>query len=67
MRKIINTLMAGVMLSGISVAFTGCTDDTATKQDNKITAPGGTATPKRDINVDKPGPASPLAPPDKKP
>jgi len=67
MRKIINTLMAGVMLAGISVAFTGCTDETGAKQDTKITGPGGTTTESKQIKVDKSGQNPPLAPSEKTP
>jgi len=67
MRKIINTLMAGVMLAGISVVFTGCTDETGTKQETKITTPSGTATETRSIKVDKTGQNPPLAPSEKTP
>ena len=65
MRKFINTLMAGLMLFGISVAFTGCTDETGAKQETKVTGPGGTATERKEIKIDKTGQNPPAAPSEK--
>jgi len=65
MRKLINTLVAGVMLTGVSTTFTGCTDETGTKQETKITTPEGTTTERREVKVDKSGKAPPAAPSEK--
>jgi len=65
MRKIINTLMAGVMLVGIPVVFAGCTDESGTKQETKVTGPEGTTTERREIKVDKSGKNPPAAPSEK--
>jgi len=65
MRKLISTLVAGVVLTGIGVAFTGCTDETGTKQETKVTGPEGTTTERREIKVDKTGKNPPSAPSEK--
>jgi hypothetical protein len=65
MRKSLNTLMAGLMLVGTCVAFTGCTEETGTKQEIKTTTPGGTTTERREVKVDKSGQSPPAAPSEK--
>jgi hypothetical protein len=65
MRKLINTLVAGVMLSGISVALPGCTDETGTKSETKVTTPTGTTTERQEVKVDRSGQNPPPAPSEK--
>jgi hypothetical protein len=65
MRKLINTLVAGIVLSGITVGFTGCTDETSTKEETKITTPQGTTTERQEVKVDKTGKNPPAAPSEK--
>jgi len=66
MRKIINMLIAGVMLTGVGIALPGCTDETGAKQETKITGPDGTTTETRQIKVDKSGKNPPAAPSENK-
>lgn len=66
MRRFIITLFAGVVLAGGGIAITGCTDETGTKQETKITGPGGTTTEKTDKTINKSGENPPLAPSEKK-
>jgi hypothetical protein len=65
MRKLINTLVAGLILCGFSVSMPGCTEETGTKEETKITSPTGTATETRQIKVDKTGENPPKAPSEK--
>jgi hypothetical protein len=65
MRKLINTLVAGVVLGGIGVALPGCTDETGTKSETKVTTPEGSTTERREIKVDKSGQNPPVAPSEK--
>jgi hypothetical protein len=65
MRKLINTLMAGFMIAGASIAISGCADETATKEEVKITTPSGTTTEKHSVTVDKSGQNPPVAPSEK--
>jgi hypothetical protein len=67
MRKLINTLMAGVILTGGSVAITGCTDESAVKEETKITTPTGTTVEKHTATIDKSGQNPPAAPSEKTP
>jgi hypothetical protein len=65
MRKLINTLVVGIILGGIGLVLPGCTDETGTKQETKITTPEGTTTERREIKVDKSGKAPPSLPSEK--
>jgi hypothetical protein len=65
MRKLINTLLAGVVLTGVSVAFTGCTDEIGTKEETKVTSPQGTTTERREVKIEKSGENPPPAPSEK--
>jgi hypothetical protein len=67
MRKLIKSLMAGMMLFGIGVGFAGCADETGTKEETKITTPSATTTDRREVKVDKSGQAPPAAPSEKRP
>jgi hypothetical protein len=67
MRKYISALLAGVVLSGLAIVNTGCTEESGVKTDTKITAPDGSSTREtREIKVDKKGDNAPLAPSEKK-
>ena len=66
MRKMINTLMAGLILGGLSVGMSGCSEETGVKEQTKITTPGGTTTQTDQTNVKKSGDNPPLAPSEKK-
>jgi hypothetical protein len=65
MRKFISTLLAGVILSGFSLALSGCTEETSTKEETKVTTPQGTTTESRQVKVDKSGKNPPVAPSEK--
>jgi hypothetical protein len=55
------------MLAGMGVGSTGCTESTGTKEVEKTTTPGGTATETRQIKIDKTGENPPAAPSAKRP
>ena len=40
MRKVIGTTMAGAMFIGLSAGMVGCSDETGTKEEVKVTTPG---------------------------
>jgi hypothetical protein len=62
MRKVIATLVGGVMLAGCSVAFVGCTDETGTKNETQVTGPQGTTTITDKTTVKKSGDNPPPVP-----
>ena len=62
MRKLMNTMLAGAMLAGLTVGMVGCTEETGTKEEVKIKTPGGTTTETRDVTVKKSGDNAPAAP-----
>jgi hypothetical protein len=66
MRKLISGTLTGVILAGLSIGIIGCTDETGSKEEVKITTPGGTSKETREIKVQKSGENPPLAPSDKK-
>jgi len=66
MRKMINTLMAGLILGGLSVGMTGCSEETGTTEKTKITTPTGTTTQTDSSKINKSGDNPPLAPAEKK-
>jgi len=65
MRKLISGMLTGVILAGLSIGITGCTDETGTKEEVKITTPGGTSKETREIKVEKRGENPPSAPSEK--
>jgi hypothetical protein len=67
MRKSISALLAGVMLCGLPLVLTGCTEESGVKTDTKITAPDGSTTKEhKEITIDKKGDNAPLSPSEKK-
>ena len=44
MRKLMNTMLAGAMLAGLTFGMVGCTEETGTKEEVKIKTPTGTTT-----------------------
>ncbi len=67
MRRMFNTLMAGLILGGLSIGMTGCSEESGVKQETKITKPDGSQTTEtRQIKVDKSGESPPAAPSEKK-
>jgi hypothetical protein len=65
MRRLISAMLTGVILAGFSIGITGCTDETGTKEEVKITTPGGTSKETREIKVNKSGENPPAAPSEK--
>ncbi len=67
MRNFMNAAALGLTLTALGVGLTGCNDTTETKEQTKITTPGGTARETRDIKVEKSGQNPPAAPSEKMP
>jgi hypothetical protein len=44
MRKLISVTMMGVLAMGLGIGVSGCSDESSTKKEEKVTTPGGTAT-----------------------
>jgi hypothetical protein len=53
MRKVIGVTLAGAMLFGLSAGMVGCSDETGTKEETKVT---------NEVKVQKSGENPPLAP-----
>lgn len=64
MRKLISATMAGVTLFGLSAGMVGCSDETGSKEEVKVTTPGGATKETKEIKVQKSGENPPLAPSD---
>jgi len=64
MRKMIGATMAGAMLLGLSAGMVGCSDETGTKEETKVTTPGGTTKVTNELKVQKSGENPPIAPTD---
>jgi hypothetical protein len=64
MRKVIGATMAGAMLLGLSGGMVGCSDESGTKEETKVTTPGGTTKVTNEVKVQKSGDNPPLAPTD---
>jgi hypothetical protein len=64
MRKVIGVTLAGAMLFGLSGGMVGCSDETGTKEETKVTTPGGTTKETKEVKVQKSGENPPLAPTD---
>jgi hypothetical protein len=64
MRKLIGVTLAGAMLFGLSAGMVGCSEETGTKEETKVTGPSGTTKETKEIKVQKSGENPPLAPSD---
>jgi hypothetical protein len=64
MRKVFGVTLAGVMLLGLSGGMVGCSDESGTKEETKVTTPGGTTKVTNELKVQKSGENPPLAPTD---
>jgi hypothetical protein len=65
MRKLMTTMLAGLMLSGLAILSTGCTEETGVKEETKIKTQGGTATETRETTIKHTGDNPPAAPSEK--
>jgi hypothetical protein len=65
MRKLMATMLAAAVLSGLSIGMVGCTEETGMKEQTTIKGPSGTTTETKDITVKKSGDNPPPAPSDK--
>jgi hypothetical protein len=61
------TIVPTLMLVGASFGFVGCSDTTGSKEEVKVTTPGGTTRETKEIKVEKSGQNPPSAPSDKMP
>jgi hypothetical protein len=62
MRKLISTMLAGVMLAGLSIGMAGCTEETSTKEETTVKTPQGTAKETKIDKIQKSGENAPPAP-----
>jgi hypothetical protein len=62
MRKLISTMLAGVMMAGLSIGMVGCTEETSTKETTTVKTPTGTASETKSDVVKKSGDNPPPAP-----
>jgi hypothetical protein len=60
----ISTAMAGVMLLGLSAAMVGCSDETAVKEETKVTTPTGSRTETKTDSIKTKGDIPPMPPTD---
>jgi hypothetical protein len=65
MRNVITTMLASALLAGLTVGMVGCAEETGTKEEVKIKAPGGTTTETSELKVKKSGDNPPAAPSEK--
>jgi hypothetical protein len=62
MRRVVTTTLAGALLMGFGSAFVGCTDETGSKEEVKVTTPSGTTTQTNEVKIKKSGENPPPAP-----
>jgi hypothetical protein len=62
MRRFINCTLASAILAGLGTGMVGCTDETGTKEEVKVTSPGCTSKETREIKVQKSGENPPATP-----
>ena len=65
MRRLISTTLAGALLAGLGTGMVGCTDETGTKEEVKVTTPGGTSRETREVKIEKSGENPPATPAEK--
>jgi hypothetical protein len=63
MRRVVGTTLAGALLMGLGVGMVGCTDETGSKEEVKVTTPGGTTTRTDETKIKKSGDNPPMTPP----
>jgi hypothetical protein len=63
MRKLIKIALAGVLMTGVCVGLSGCSEETGEKIQTKITTPGGTATRTDETRIKQSGDNPPPPPP----
>jgi hypothetical protein len=64
MRKVMSTTLAGALLFGLGVGMVGCSEETGTKEEVKVTTPTGTATRTDTTTIKKSGENPPPVPTD---
>jgi hypothetical protein len=67
MQKLIRAMLAGMLLSGLSIGLTGCADESSVKTVTEVKGPGGTATRTDETKVKTTGENPPVAPVNKTP
>jgi hypothetical protein len=65
MRRFISTALASAILAGLGTGMVGCTDETGTKEEVKVTTPGGTSKETRELKIEKSGDNPPATPAEK--
>jgi hypothetical protein len=63
MRKLVSTTLAGALLLGLGVGMVGCSEETGSKVEEKVTTPGGTTTRTDSTTIKKSGDNPPMTPP----
>ena len=62
MRKVMNTMLVGAMLAGLTIGMVGCTEEASVTKETDIKAPGGTTKVTEKTSVDKSGQNPPATP-----
>jgi hypothetical protein len=61
------TIVPALVLASATFGFVGCSDTTGSKEEVKVTTPGGTTRETKEIKVNKSGENPPAAPSEKMP
>jgi hypothetical protein len=64
MRRVVGTTLAGALLFGLGVGMVGCSEETGSKEEVKVTTPGGTATRTDTTTIKRSGENPPMPPSD---
>ncbi len=62
MRRFHKTTLAGAILFGLTAGMVGCSDETGSKEEIKVSTPSGTTKETREIKAQKSGANPPAAP-----
>jgi hypothetical protein len=65
MRKLINLTMAGIIVAGMGIGLSGCSDESKEKTQTTISTPNGKTTETHEVKIDKSGQNPPAAPAEK--
>ena len=63
MRRLISRTLAGTLLCGLGAGMVGCSEETGSKEEVKVTTPTGTTTRTDTTTIKKSGDNPPMTPP----
>jgi hypothetical protein len=66
MRQFLGRILTSAILVGFGIGVTGCTDETGTKEEVKVTTPGGTSKETHEVKIQKSGENPPVTPSEKR-